>query len=423
MTRRISLVVAIAALSLFVPAAASAGPRVPTWASRGVAGTAPAAPIEGPGFSISRRDGNDTNGALDLRSMKITRGGTKDTILFTNDDGVSNADIEDHGNFAILIDIDANHKDFEFGQYVFFASGKLRGVLVNLDTNHVVDRTAPTSRVNARAFRTVIQRSKIDSPGTYRFAVFSYNEASPCTKKKPCIDAIPNTYPLIPLDHKAPTVHITSLDQFANDASGALTTELSFTFADDEFGTGVKSWVVQRKEVGAGTGWEQVKKGTSKHPSVNLPGEEGATYDVRVIVVDKQKNKKVSASMRTTFAYDDRNAAAVSYTGTTTQNTPVGSFLGTTTAVAQTGTATFAFDGGDTVCVMGGPAATGKTADVTATLDTVAVDVSGWASETDATDARFRTGCVAVVGTGAHTLVLTVTSVEPYVIDGFYVAR
>ena len=182
MARRTSVIAALAALGLVMPTVASAGPRMPSWAvgARRAAGRpAPAAPVAGPGFSISRDDGNDTRGALDLRSMKITRGGTKDTIVFTNDTAVSNADIDpDNGNFAVLIDTNDNEK-FDFGQYVYFYAGKLRGVLVNLRTDRVVDRTAPTSRANTRTFRTVIQRSKIDSPGTYRFAVFTYAEARP----------------------------------------------------------------------------------------------------------------------------------------------------------------------------------------------------------------------------------------------------
>jgi hypothetical protein len=423
MARRTSVVALVAALASLLPgvaSAASAGPRVPTWAvGAGRAGrAAPAAPVAGPGFSISRDDGNDTKGALDLRSMKITRGSTKDTIVFTNDTAVSNTDIDPaNGNFAVLIDTNDNRK-FDFGQYVYFYAGKLRGVLVNLATNRVVDRTAPTSRVSSRTFRTVIQRSKIHSPGTYRFAVFTYSQASPCTRRDSCSDAIPNRYPLIPLDHKAPSVHFTSVLSYANDASDTLTTPVDFTFADDKFGTGVKSWTVQRKEVGASGAWEDVKSGTIQDPTVNVPGDEGATYQVRVIVIDKQKNKKVSKAERTTFAIDDRNAT-ITYGGTTAPSAPAGSFLSTTTAVATGGTVTLSFSGMADLCVMGGPVSIGQTADVTATLDGDPVTI---ASENDMTSARERITCFTGLVVDPHTLVLTVTSAESYVIDGFYLA-
>ncbi len=420
MARRTSVVALVAALSLLGPTAATAGPRVPAWATRGsrTGGPAPAATAPGPGFSISRGDGNDTAGPLDLRSMKISRGRTKDTISLTAVRPVLNADIDpnDAGNFAVLIDVNDNRK-FDYGQYVYFYAGKLRGVLVNLATNNVVDRTAPTSRVNATTFRTVIQRTKIHSPGTYRSAVFSYFDAAPCSRRDPCSDSIPDTFPLIPLDHKAPSVDVTNLDAYANDASATLTTPVDFTFSDDKFGTEVKTWLVQRREVGASTPWEGVKSGQIQNPTVNVPGDEGATYLVRVVVVDKQKNKKVSKSERTTFAMDDRNAA-VTYGGATTQGSPAGSFLSTTTSVATGGTTTFAFSGTSSFCVVGGPVSTGQTADVTATLDGSPTSIG---SETDATAARARISCLTGLTVDAHTLVLTVTSAESYVIDGFYV--
>jgi hypothetical protein len=221
MIRR-SFAVVVVSMSLVVVAAipGTAGPRVPRFVTQGPFGAAIIArAVEGDGFAISRKDGSDVKGPLDLASMKITRGKGNDTIVFSNHGGVSNTAIDpDNGNFAILIDTN-DDRNYDFGQYVFFASGKLRGLLVNLHTNHVVDRTAPTSRANAKTFRTVIQRGKIDSPGTYRFAVFSYYQASPCSKKHACIDAIPNRFPLIPLDHKAPSASGLTLEDFSTDAS------------------------------------------------------------------------------------------------------------------------------------------------------------------------------------------------------------
>jgi hypothetical protein len=350
--------------------------------------------------------------------MKITRGGAKDTIVFTNDTAVSNTDIDpDNGNFAVLIDRN-DDRTFDFGQYVYFYAGKLRGVLVNLRTNRAVDRTAPVARVNTRTFRTVIQRSKVDSPGTYRFAVFSYSEAAPCTRKNACVDALPNRYPLIPLDHEAPSVNVTNLASFANDASSTLSTDLDVAVSDDPHGTGVKSWIVQRKQVGTTGGWQQVAKGRTKNTTVSLSGDEGATYQVRVIVVDRQENKQVSSIERTTFAVDDRDGS-VFYGGTAIESSSVGAFLATVTSVGAGGTATFSFTGGSSVCVMGGPIPSGpQAASVTATLDTVSVSVG---VETDGTDVRGRTGCVPVPGSGAHSLELTVDSTPGYVVDGFYV--
>jgi len=206
-------------------------------------------------FAISRNDGNDVKGDLDLSSMKISRGKSKDTISFSTYDAVWNAAIDHgNGNFAVLIDTN-DDRTYDFGQYVFFAAGRLRGILVNLRTDRLVGRTVPASRASARAFRTAIVRTKIDSPGTYRFAVFGYNQAAACTPRKPCVDGIPNRFPLVALDHRAPTVSLDPIDAHSGDVSDDLTSPLGFSVADDSFGTGVKGWTVQTKAVGAGSAW------------------------------------------------------------------------------------------------------------------------------------------------------------------------
>jgi hypothetical protein len=421
MIRR-SFAAMVVSISLVLVASlpSTAGPRVPRFATRGPFGADVAArAVAGDGFAISRKDGNDVKGPLDLASMKITRGKGNDTIVFSNHGAVSNTAIDpDNGNFAILVDTN-DDRNYDFGQYVFFAAGKLRGVLVNLETSHVVDRTAPTSRMNGKTFRTVIQRGKIDSPGTYRFVAASFYQASPCSKKHACIDTIPNRFPLIPLDHKAPSVSGLAIEDFSTDAStgAALVSPFSFDVADDEFGTGIKQWTVQRKEVGAGTGWKNVDSGKGTSPTVNVPGLEGATFNVRVVVVDKQKNKKVSSTKRTSFPFDDRNVAVTYSTGNPpVLGTPADAFLQTTSAVAQSETATLDFIDGSSVCVVGGPSAASATAD--ATLD-AGLPVA--LAEETTTASRNLFSCIAVPGSGAHTLEVQTTSAEPFVIDGFYV--
>jgi hypothetical protein len=365
-------------------------------------------------FAVSRNDGNDVKGDLDLRSTKISRGKTKDSILFTAFGPVSNADIDpDNGNWAVLIDTN-NDKDFDYAQYVFFAAGKLRGVLVKLPSGNLVDRTAPASRTSPRAFRTDIQRGKINSPGTYRFAVFGFNQASPCSKRKPCVDTVPNKFPLIPLDHKSPSIEVTDMELHSTDVSDDLTSPLTFSVEDDKFGTGVKRWTVQSKEVGADAGWTNVTTGTGKNPIVDVPGVEGSTYDVRIVVLDKQKNKLVSPIERTSFPFDDRNAS-ITYVGTTAQETRGSSFLQTVTTVSQTTTATLAFMGSE-VCVIGGPVGATLTASVDVLLDDVAQPVL---SEDETTPERTTFGCLTTTA-GPHTLKLTGTSATPFVLDGIY---
>ena len=421
MSRRPSIPIAVitAVLLLLGVMPAGASPRVPRFASKGLPEIAPPAQAPtGRAFSISRNDGNDVPGPLDLASMRISRGKSNDTVAFAAHGAVSNTAIDpSNGNFAILIDIN-DDRDYDYGQYVFFAAGKLRGTLVNLNTNNLIDRTVPTSRTGSRGFRQVIQRAKIHSPGTYRFAVYGYYQASPCSKQHPCIDTIPNRYPLIPLDHRAPSSAWDSWETYSGDATDDLTSPVQFHFDDDQFGTGVKGWEVQRRKAGA-TKWVTVDHGKTISPTVLVPGAAGNTYDVRTIVVDRQKNRKISTSKRTTFPYDDD--AAVYDPSVIQDETATGWFLGTRSGISNAvpGTATFTFTGGSgtQVCVMGGPVDSG-----TATAD---VDLDGAVvvpmTEDVSVLVHSRIQCYLTDNANPHTLVVTGTSASTFWIDGFYV--
>ena len=207
MSRRPSILIAVvaAAMLLLGVMPAGASPRVPRSASAELPEFAPPAqaPTERP-FSISRKDGNDAPGPLDLSSMKLSSGQVEGHDRLHHDRGGPNAAIDPSQRELRDPDRRQRQPEFDFAQYVFFAGGKIRGLLYNLKTNHTIDRTVPTSRTGPKAFRQVIERTRLQSPGTYRIALFAVYGASPCAKT--CQDAIPNRFPLIPLDHRAPTV-------------------------------------------------------------------------------------------------------------------------------------------------------------------------------------------------------------------------
>jgi hypothetical protein len=424
MSRRPSILTAVIAGALLLLGALPAGasPRVPSWAAGASAGIAPEAKAATErAFSISRKDGNDVRGPLDLASMKISRGKTKDTVAFMGRGPISNGDLDiNDGNLLILIDTN-DAPPFEYGQYVFYAGGKLRGVLVNLGTNNIVDRTVPTSRTGPRGFRQVIQRAKIHSVGTYRFIAGSYYQGSPCSEAHACIDTIPNRYPpLIPLDHRAPSFGWDDWETYSGDVSDELTSPIEFHVADDQFGTGVKEWIVQRREPGGGHTWTTVEDGKGLTPMVDVPGAEGATYDLRTIVIDRQNNRKISTSKRTTLPFD--GDAAVYNPLVIQDEAATGWFLGTRSGISNTvapGTATFAFTGGTgtEVCVMGGPVDSG-----TATAD-VMLDGAEVLPLTEDVSVlvHSRIQCYVTDNANPHTLVVEGTSASTFWIDGFYV--
>ena len=401
---------------------AGASPRVPRWAAGTSTSIAP--PAQAPAersFSITRKDGNDVKGPLDLASARISRGKTKDTVSFTGRGPISNGDLDiNDGNLLILIDTN-DAPPFEYGQYVFYAGGKLRGVLVNLGTNNIVDRTVPTSRSGSRGFRQVIQRAKIHSPGTYRFIARLVLPGLPLLGSSCVRRHDPQPIPSVdPARSPGAVLRLGQLGDLHRRCLRRSDLPVEFHVADDQYGTGVKEWIVQTRESGGGHSWTTVQDGKALNPTVFVPGVAGGTYDVRTIVVDRQNNRKISTSKRTTFPFDDD--AAVYDPLVTQDEAATGWFLDTRSGISNAvapGTATFTFAGGTgtEVCVMGGPVDSG-----TATADVSLDGVSQLPMTEDVSVlVHGRIQCYVTDNANPHTLLVTGSSASTFWIDGFYV--
>jgi hypothetical protein len=419
MVRR-SFAVLLVSTSLVAGAAlpSSAGPRVPRFVTKGPFGeVAPVArAIAGDGFAISRKDGNDVKGPLDLASMKITRGGKSDAVSITAQERVDNDSIKpENGNFAILIDTNDNRK-YDFGQYLFFSGNHLHAVLVNLRTNNTVDRSAPISRSSSWTLRTVIQHRKIDSPGTYRFAVVSYYQARPCSRRHPCIDAIPNRFPLIPLDHRDREVTWGPFSRVSDATLGDPSTTVQFTLADDKFGTGVKSWKLQSRAVGTTTWTTEDSGGGGGLTSADLSGSPGDSLQVRVLVVDKQKNERASTIKSYSFPYDETDSTIFSFgAGWSAAASAQDPYFGAAQAGSDGSIATVNFSG-TSICILGGPTAATASAEVK--IDGVQRVPTLYEQPT--TLPRTSVWCWINLTTDPHTAEVEVTSTEPLIIDGVY---
>jgi hypothetical protein len=135
---------------------AGASPRVPPRAARRPEAPAAKGP---PNAFRSRKDGND-GGPLDLASMKIT--GASPGHVSSRRGPVPTLHRHQRWQPRDLFDTN-NDQRYEYGQYIFFAAGKLRGIW-STARQHIIDRTVPTSRT-AQRVPPGDPTPKIHSPG------------------------------------------------------------------------------------------------------------------------------------------------------------------------------------------------------------------------------------------------------------------
>ncbi len=312
----------------------------------------------------------------------------------------------DNGLFQVGIDTNADRNPNYYID-VFFASGRFRGVLFK-PSGTVITYNLKAARVSPKAVKVTLPHSQIVQKGSYDFLIFSVYFRAPCTNKNPCVDAIPNRYPLIRHDYTPPTITWGAVPTYSSDVSATATFPVLFNVKDDVYGSGVKSWLLQRKAVGTST-WVTVKSGTALHPTAQVSGSEATSYDLRVVAVDRQANKRTSPTRRVNVPFDDRNSHFVS-TLQTLNDSVSGAFLGTTSSIAKTGIVTFTmpFDVTD-VCVVGGPT-TGPTS-------TLTLSFGDTADEDGATPPRHHS-CSGIPVSSGTPVTMTVSTAEPFVLDG-----
>lgn len=140
------------------------------------------------------------------------------------------------------------------------------------------NRTEPSSRTTRS--RSTCHRDPSRSPGRSpgscsRGAMTSQRSRSSSARhargRAPVSMRSPNRFPLIRHDFTRPFFSWGSVPLYPSDASATLTFPVSFNVTDDIYGSGVKSWTLQKKVVGAST-WATVKKGTARHPTVQFTG-------------------------------------------------------------------------------------------------------------------------------------------------------
>jgi hypothetical protein len=375
--------------------------------------------------TITKSDGNDTRGPLDLSGLDISHMGTTQVFKLSTFSKFANADVGKNGNFMVGIDVNAD-RTYDYRVYVLFASGRMRGILTKKNGDVITYNLKATRQ--SRSATVEVPLSRIQNPASYDVAAFSVFEGSPCSEKNPCVDGIPNRFPLIRHDLTAPKTKWVSVPMASTDASDTTTFPIQFVVKDDRYGSGVASWEVESSYRFCNTcswsGWTSVETGTDRSPTVQVPGVEAAIMRMRVVATDNQGNISTSAERTTFIPFDDR-IANFNYAPAATQLNPAGAFLGTTSSVADAGTATFTWGAlWSKLCVLGG-ATLGASSTSTATISINGGAAESMTVESNATSPRASVYCATnpLPNSAGLSVVVTGTSSEPYVIDGINLER
>jgi hypothetical protein len=255
-----------------------------------------------------RSDGNDTKGPLDLAGAKVSHAPGGSVFQINTLAPFTNAEANGrNGLFEVGMDTNADRNSNYFID-VFFAAGRFRGVLFK-PSGSVITNNFKAARVSPKAVKVTLPHSQIIQKGSYDFLIFSAYFATPCTNKNPCVDAIPNRYPLIRHDYTPPTITWGAVPTYSSDVTATVTFAAPFSLKDDVYGSGMKSWLLQRKAVGT-SAWVTVKAGIALHPAVQVHGSEGTSYDLRIVSFDRQNNKRTSPTRRVNIPFDDRHPSS-----------------------------------------------------------------------------------------------------------------
>ncbi|MEX0984897.1 MAG: hypothetical protein WD096_07580 [Actinomycetota bacterium] len=369
------------------------------------------APTVNAAITVSRNDGNDARGPLDLRSVVARhQRGTTRFVIHTHEP-FSNAQVDGEiGFFEIDIDTNADRRaDYLVG--VFYAAGRMRGVLLRANGD-LVDRSLAAGRAGGSGVTVEVLERKIGSPDSFDFVIFSVWAGDPCSNRRPCVDSIPNEYPLLRMDYTAPEIRFPAPEPRAS----SLTHPISFSIKDDRYGTGVGGWEIQVRRWGR-TRWATIDEGTKSSATRRIaPG--GGSWEVRIVAEDRRGNSAVSQIRRFVMPWDDADPA-VSYGGSWVANVGVVDMFAETSHVGQDGaTYSITVPTGDRLCVLGGPT-TGPDATAAVTIEGVA---AGDLLESGGTLVGAAVFCtIDLPASGPAEIVITVTSPEPVTIDGLYV--
>jgi hypothetical protein len=302
--------------------------------------------------SVTKTDGNDTRGLLDLRSASVAHKSNAVVHSFRTFAGWAPSDLGRNSS-GFVIGIDRNNDPRQAERCVFIVYlGRLRAFMT--DCVNTIS-TLAISKPNRTTVKVNIPRRQTGF--SYRWAVVSlYFEERPCLNG--CVDGIPNLSSFILHDLIPPTVTMDTAVLRVWDEHAGPSFDFPFSVSDTG-GAGVATWRIQKREPGGiweNTGVSGVGGG-SKVPEVS--GEEGTRNRYRVVVVDRHANRTNGPGRLVFIPTDDDDLDAGAFsTAPTSVDDPL-AFGGSYSEMAASDVFTYTFTptGSDCTFELVGPGA------------------------------------------------------------------
>lgn len=363
---------------------------------------------------ISREDPYDTpESRIDLAQVTVTHSGSSH-IFALRLHTVLDTSYVDGTRGWFQIDIDTDGDKVRNHWLVIAYSDGWRGFVFH-------KRTDTWARLRAwelhGSYKIEVPLSKLGNPESYDFVARAVYRRESCSASDPCVDSIPNVS-WIRHDFTPPPVAWVTLPDLSTDVSADLTIPVRFVASDDEYGSGLQDWVLERRLAGTHE-WGRLARGTSETPSVTMNVKPGRTYQLRVRATDRQGNSS-SIDGEVTVPFDD-SGSSIDYVGDWVAEVGVAhAFLGTLHEGASGTLLSLVVEGGSggRLCVIGGPTSESR---AHANLY-VGGSLVSEIREGRRTQPRSVVACSPIpAGDGPVDVELVPTSSEPFVLDGIAV--
>ena len=236
--------------------------------------------------TFTRNDGNDSPGRLDLLSVSVSHTATSVVHKVRTFESWTPRSLGSRSFFIIQIDKNNTAEGvYERCAFIFYTN-RLRGSLTNCGSQFI--RYLPVAKLSGTVASITIPKSQTGDAYWWAGAS-SWNGPGPC--RGGCVDFAPNDFPDMLHDIIPPVVNLepTPLRVWED----STTANFTFPFSVFDAHTGIRSWIVQRRELGLPS-WRFVTSGASGGPKTPpVVGDEDTRFDARVLAVDNHGNQRI----------------------------------------------------------------------------------------------------------------------------------